>query len=587
MIKAGKPPSPRSMILVVGPLVLAGLLFLSLPPLAQTQDDCVLPEGATPPSEPDVTAEQVEDGSAGLKDFALVAKGQFTGGQATPEEAFYFGCLLRQEGSHWRSGSTYLVSLLPDGRVFVHARDMALSGRQLNPLIYATILQAVGINPVDLLANPESVGAAFAAAAAGEGGPFDVPGVPGASGYAAVYLSANWGLPIVLLAGFEIDQSHVIQEEIDFGAPAVTAGEVVDRESLKAFVTQAGEFILALQKSGDLAASSKLRIALRDENGPWREGAVYLYVLDLTSNIILFHGVNPDRYELRPLVATVRDVVTGQLILPQVIDAAKGSAEGGFVEYYFDDPTDDTDSADIPKVGYAREFKGEFETGDRVITLDFIVGSGFYGSAAEVSATGPRTKVEVTVSGAAVEGLTVEFARSISGRLPDYAWSAVTDADGRASLVMPDARSGFYQGRARSAGGETVGQWRSIPLNRNRRQVLRLTLGGGARVVLSEPLASAKPVASASGLALGAPNPFNSSTQIAYRLSNPGPVELVIYNVAGRPVRTLVDRFQGAGSYQVEWDARDQRGASLSSGVYITRLSHPGGVETQRLLYLK
>ena len=191
------------------------------------------------------------------------------------------------------------------------------------------------------------------------------------------------------------------------------------------------------------------------------------------------------------------------------------------------------------------------------------------------------------MSGDAVEGLTVEFARSISGRLPDYAWSAVTDADGRASVIIPDARSGFYQARARNADGETVGQWRSIPLNRNRRQVVHLTPGRFARVVRSEPLAAAKPVALAGGLAPGAPNPFNSSTQIAYRLSDPGPVELVIYNVAGQPVRTLVDRFQGAGSYRVEWDARDQRGASLASGVYITRLSHPGGVETQRLLYLK
>ena len=112
-------------------------------------------------------------------------------------------------------------------------------------------------------------------------------------------------------------------------------------------------------------------------------------------------------------------------------------------------------------------------------------------------------------------------------------------------------------------------------------------MGGSARVVRSEPLASAKEVAPAPVLAPGAPNPFNSSTQIAYRLSSAGPVELVIYNAAGQPVRTLVDQFQGAGFYRVEWDARDQRGASLSSGVYITRLSHAGGVETQRLLYLK
>ena len=132
--------------------------------------------------------------------------------------------------------------------------------------------------------------------------------------------------------------------------------------------------------------------------------------------------------------------------------------------------------------------------------------------------------MEVTVLGDAVEGLTVEFSRAISGRQSDYAWSAVTDADGQATLTISGGRqvSGFYQARARNSAGETVGKWHSIPLNRNRRQVLRLTLGGSARMVISEPLAAARPVASASGLAPGAPNPFNSSTQIAYHLSSPG-----------------------------------------------------------------
>ena len=51
------------------------------------------------------------------------------------------------------------------------------------------------------------------------------------------------------------------------------------------------------------------------------------------------------------------------------------------MEYYFDDPTDDTDSADIPKVGYAREFASEIRIGGRVLPFNYIVGSGFYGHA--------------------------------------------------------------------------------------------------------------------------------------------------------------------------------------------------------------
>ena len=191
--------------------------------------------------------------------------------------------------------------------------------------------------------------------------------------------------------------------------------------------------------------------------------------------------------------------------------------------------------------------------------------------------------------------MTVAFARSIAGQQPNYAYSTVTDANGSLSLTIsnPDGVSGYYIARASNADGETVGQWHSIPLNHNQRQVLELTLSGGMKIVRVEPLAATKPVLTAeteaaiSGLAPNFPNPFNSATLITYHLSSPGPVQLVIYNVLGQPVRTLVDQSQAAGSYQIRWDVLDQRGVSLSTGIYIARLSYPGGVQTQRLLYLK
>ena len=81
-------------IRVVGLLVLAGVFSNARPALA----DCPLPAGVTPPADPRVTAQQVEDGSASLMDFTLAARDQFSQGVATAEEAFYLGCLIRQEG---------------------------------------------------------------------------------------------------------------------------------------------------------------------------------------------------------------------------------------------------------------------------------------------------------------------------------------------------------------------------------------------------------------------------------------------------------------------------------------------------------
>ena len=83
------------------------------------------------------------------------------------------------------------------------------------------------------------------------------------------------------------------------------------------------------------------------------------------------------------------------------------------------------------------------------------------------------------------------------------------------------------------------------------------------------------------------PNPFNYSTKIAYRLADPGKVELAIYNVLGQLIRTLVEQSQSPGHYNVLWDGRDQEGALVGAGVYMTRLRHSDGIQTQRLLFLK
>ena len=125
-----------SSVLIAGLLALYGLFTDVRPALAQTQIPCPLPAGTTPPADPAVTAQQVQDGSASLKDFALAVRErsrEYAQGATTNEEGVYIGCIIRQDDGIWRSGSTYIVSLTLDGRVYIHAKDMALSGRQLNP----------------------------------------------------------------------------------------------------------------------------------------------------------------------------------------------------------------------------------------------------------------------------------------------------------------------------------------------------------------------------------------------------------------------------------------------------------------------
>ena len=68
------------------------------------------------------------------------------------------------------------------------------------------------------------------------------------------------------------------------------------------------------------------------------------------------------------------------------------------------------------------------------------------------------------------------------------------------------------------------------------------------------------------------PNPFNPNTAIRYQLSAVSDVRLMIYDVLGRPVRTLVDTRQQAGSHQVIWAGVDEQNLPAAAGVYFCRL---------------
>ena len=89
-------------------------------------------------------------------------------------------------------------------------------------------------------------------------------------------------------------------------------------------------------------------------------------------------------------------------------------------------------------------------------------------------------------------------------------------------------------------------------------------------------------------LANNYPNPFNPATTIKYALPQAADVELTVYNVVGQPVRTLVAEHQSAGRYVVEWDATNDNGHSLASGMYFYRLAVGGEfLKVKKMLLLK
>jgi hypothetical protein len=83
------------------------------------------------------------------------------------------------------------------------------------------------------------------------------------------------------------------------------------------------------------------------------------------------------------------------------------------------------------------------------------------------------------------------------------------------------------------------------------------------------------------------PNPFNPSTTIGYHLPAAGPAEIVVFDVRGHVVRTLVNGAVAAGDHEVTWDGRDDAGNPVASGVYLYRLRAGPIVETRRMVLLK
>ena len=98
-----------------------------------------------------------------------------------------------------------------------------------------------------------------------------------------------------------------------------------------------------------------------------------------------------------------------------------------------------------------------------------------------------------------------------------------------------------------------------------------------------------EPQLPASLLALGqnVPNPFNPVTTIDFGMPRTGDVNLSVYDLSGRLVRTLVAGQVAAGQHLARWDGRDDQGAQAASGIYLYRLTTPEGALSRKMMLVK
>jgi len=83
------------------------------------------------------------------------------------------------------------------------------------------------------------------------------------------------------------------------------------------------------------------------------------------------------------------------------------------------------------------------------------------------------------------------------------------------------------------------------------------------------------------------PNPFNPFTTLRYDLPEDALVNITIYDMLGRKVKTLVNTTQDAGFKSVIWDATNNQGRPASAGVYLYNLQAGEFVKTKKMVLLK
>ena len=83
------------------------------------------------------------------------------------------------------------------------------------------------------------------------------------------------------------------------------------------------------------------------------------------------------------------------------------------------------------------------------------------------------------------------------------------------------------------------------------------------------------------------PNPFNPTTQITYDLPEDALVNVTIYDMTGRIVRTLINMEQTSGYRSMQWNAANDAGQSVSAGLYLYTIQAGEFRQTKKMVLLK
>ncbi len=251
-----------------------------------------------PPPPPPPTTEAGEvDTDRELREFVEDAAERIKTSDTFEKMLRLFEEFRDDEGS-WKDGSMYLVLLTKRGGVYFHAND-----REVEDLDWSGILFCKGEGSV--LDRQEGCFIEYDGERSGYSHPFSASHVPLAHGEEE----------LVLLGGFdETPEGELFTGEID--GPSTEAGDVDTDRELREFVGDAGRVLGEAIEDPDIDPA-ELRGILRRE-GPWREGDVYIYIMDETGRWI-FDGADRSREQ--------KDESAKQYVRDLLAEAGEGIVE--------------------------------------------------------------------------------------------------------------------------------------------------------------------------------------------------------------------------------------------------------------------
>jgi len=230
--------------------------------------------------------------------------------------------------------------------------------------------------------------------------------------------------------------------------------------------------------------------------------------------------------------------------------------------------------------------------GDRIVTVNAL--PSIDGNASYELLGGTKNGKVVCFSGGlnAVPVELISFNASLNGVNVTLTWTTASQLNNRGFEIERKSGNGDYQSISFIKGDGTTTEQKSYSYTDKELQegdyTYRLKqIDFDSSVHYSGLVNVSVKLPAEFNLSQNYPNPFNPSTTINFSLPQKQMVKLIVYDILGKEVKTLVNGEKDAGSYNVQWNGTNNNGVNVSTGIYIYRITAGSFIQEKKMILMK